>query len=127
MAEMVPGVRPGAPFVADLKVTSSTEPYDFSVHAWKMLWHAQLAWYVDGIVANGGRCDQALLIGVESNPPHNVTVLLVPPDLIKDGRKSIALWSEKLRACDASGVFPGYVQRGQVMCRPSWVGDDESA
>lgn len=125
MAEMVPGIRPGDSFVADMKITSSTEPYDLSVHAWKMLWHSQLAWYVDGIAANGGRCDQALIIAAESSEPHNVTVLLVPPDLLEEGRKSIALWAEKLRACDKTGRFPGYTQRGEVMIRPSWAGGDE--
>lgn len=126
MSDLIPGIRAGAPFVCDLKVTSSTEPYDFSVQAWKMLWHAQLAWYLDGITANRGACDQAILIGVEASPPHNVTVLLVPPDLIEDGRRSLSLWAEKLRTCDASGQFPGYVQRGQVMVRPSWVAEPDS-
>lgn len=126
MAEMVPGVVPGNTFVADLKITSSTEPYDFSVHAWKSMWHAQLSWYVDGIEAGGGRADHQLLIGVEPNPPHNVTVLLVPPDLIEDGRRSIALWAEKLRACDRTGLFPGYTQRGEVMVRPNWLTSEDS-
>lgn len=110
----------GDTFEADLKITSTTQPDDLAKHAWRMLWHAQRAFYKDGIEANGGRVDHSLLIGVESSPPHVVTVLRVDDDAIDAGRRSCCLWAERVRACEASGRWPGYVTRAELMSIPSW-------
>lgn len=107
-------------FEADLKITASTQPDDLARHAWKMLWHCQRAFYRDGIEAGGGKVDHSILIGVESSAPHVVTVLRVGDDAIEAGRRSVCLWAERLRACEAAGRWPGYVSRAETMGVPSW-------
>lgn len=70
--------------------------------------------------------DEFRIIAVEATPPHCVTVLRVPERMLEEGRKSIRHWVEKLRACDASGEWPGYVQSEVEMQMPSWVTREET-
>lgn len=116
--------RPGRPWIWDLKITTSTQPEEFSRHAWRMHWHCQGAWYLDGAIADGYPPDTGFgLIGVEATPPHCVTILELPDDVIDHGRKQVRLWAEKLRGCDESGHWPGYVQSVQTMTVPEWLED----
>jgi hypothetical protein len=112
--------------IHDLKITSSADPDELSRHTWRMLWHVQGAWYVDGARAMGLDVDEFRIIAVEATPPHCVTVLRVPERMLEEGRKSIRHWVEKLRACDASGEWPGYVQSEVEMQMPSWVTREET-
>lgn len=116
--------RGRAPFVADMKTTASTDPETFSRHAWKMMWHAQGAWLLDGARAMGLDVQDFYLIGVESSPPHNVTVLQVPTAILDMGRRSIVKWAERHRACEASGTWPQYVQSVVEMTVPPWVEEE---
>lgn len=99
-----------APYIGDLKVTRSAAPHDLARQAWSQLWHAQGAWYLDGAEALGWRVPDFVLIAVESTPPHCVTVARVPAQLLELGRRSLVLWTETHRACEAAGEWPGYVQ-----------------
>jgi hypothetical protein len=112
--------RAGDTFEADLKITADTEPHALGKHAWRMLWHCQRAFYKDGIESNGGHVDHSILIAVESSPPNVVTVLRVDDEAIDHGRRSICLWAERLRACEASGRWPGYVRRAEALSVPEW-------
>lgn len=111
----------GKEYIADLKITSDTEPDALSRHAWNMLWHVQGAWYLDGARALAIRARRFVLICAEANPPHNVTVLEVPDALIENGRKSLTHWTERHRACEAAGTWPGYVQAPVEMAIPEWM------
>lgn len=97
--------------LAELKLTRTAKPWRWQKHAEAMLYHAQLAFYEEACVANcidvsGG----VFVIGAEYRPPFNVTVLKLTPGTLEKGRKCVALWLEKLRICEESEHFPGYVQ-----------------
>lgn len=92
-------------FIADTKLTNCTEPLQFARHARKQLWPQQLVCYAEALVK---KPRELVLIGVESTPPHVVTVLTLTPAMIDRAYQSLVLWTEKLRACDASGRWPGY-------------------
>jgi len=109
-------------YILDLKVTASTQPEDFQRHAFKMQWHAQAAWYLDGAKALAIDVRDFYLIGVEANPPHCVTVLHVTQEALDMGRKEIALWTEKLKACEAADAWPGYAQDVLQLEVPAWSG-----
>jgi hypothetical protein len=117
--------------VIDMKVTADVEPEALSRHAWRSLWHAQMAWYQDGLNWIHGTIDlapRARIIAVRSSAPHLVTVLPVSARSLDIGRKSIALWSEKLRACEAADQWPGYVQGlAPELEPPSWENHEEKA
>lgn len=105
--------------LVDLKVTATAEPWALSRHAYDRMWHAQLAWYLEAV--GGDDTWQCFLICVENTQPHCVTCLCVPSPILTDGRKSITLWAEKLRACHESGRWPGYTDAPVEMVRPAWI------
>lgn len=109
--------------LADLKVTASAEPSKLMRHAYERMWHAQIAWYLDAVATDGEW--SAYLLCVEATPPYCVTVLYVPPEILEDGRKSIILWAERLRACEDSGRWPGYTDSVVEMTRPAWIDETE--
>lgn len=129
----IPGERGGIDilgpdFIADVKLTNCTEPIQFARHARRQLWPQQLVWYRDGVqVTRGKRIDKLLLIGVESKPPHVVTVLQLTPAMIERAEQSLVLWVEKLRACHASDRWPGYSDAVQPCDVDAWDTADEEA
>ena len=108
-------------YIADLKVTSCTEPEQFSRHALNQFWHAQLAWYRWGARSLGVPIDSCRLIGVESAPPHNVTVLRLPDSWLARGERLIVAWAERHRACELADAWPGYVQEEIDAIEPAWM------
>ena len=101
----------GAGFIVDLKVTATTEPERWKWHARRMLYLAQLAFYREGCRQMGIDTSKGLfLCGVEAAAPHPVTVLRLSERALAEGEKCIHLWLEQLRACEASGKWPGYCQ-----------------
>ena len=116
----------GEPFLADMKVTQSTEPSEFARHAWKMLWHCQGAAYLDACEALAIPAKRFYLIGVEASSGV-VTVLPVSPAAIEAGRKSLHRWAEMLRQCEREDRWPGYVDgMAEPMDVPEWERDDEA-
>ena len=121
------------------------DPEGLAKHAWRQHWHAQLAWLVDGWnaailcgyveMADAVPVEHAGLICVEASEPHCVTVMRATPEALDHGRRSIRMWSERLRACEdeaercaQSGiayVWPGYVQTIAEMGVPAWLTDEE--
>lgn len=128
----------GMPYILDLKATASAEPSELAKHAWRMLWHCQGAWYVDGAEAMGlpfGRgtvrnvggesveepvCDFIILAAEVGS--GCVTAMPVSATALDHGRRSITMWAERLRACDKTGHFPGYVdgRMAEEMTVPEW-------
>jgi PDDEXK-like domain of unknown function (DUF3799) len=100
----------GANFVADVKTTRYAEPEFFKREALRRAYHSQMSWYFDGARANGHTITNAYILGVETGPPHAVTVLRLTMRAEEEGRKLLRLWVERVATCEASGQWPGYVQ-----------------
>lgn len=97
--------------VVELKTTKDARPEHFSRDARWRGYHAQLAWYLDGLVASGyGTASKAYIIAVESSPPYPVTVLQLTDRAISEGRRLCRLWLEQLLACEASNIWPAYCE-----------------
>jgi hypothetical protein len=104
-------------------VTATTEPEAFSRHVLNMCWHAQLAWYRIGARAAGIDVQSCKLIGVEAQPPHNVTVLRIPERWLIAGEQLCTAWAERHRACEAADAWPGYVQCEVDAIEPAWMAE----
>jgi hypothetical protein len=111
--------------MVDLKITSTVKPDELMRHAFRMFWHCQAAWYVDGARAAGMPCDTFALICASANAPHLVTVLELGEDVLQMGRKMIRLWVEKLKSCEATDEWPGYVQTRIPLSPPEWMLEEE--
>ena len=97
----------GDTFVTELKTTSSAEPYQFIRGALRLCYHAQLAWYLDGV----GMSDKpAHIVAVEVAPPFAVSVFTLTPRALEAGRKLYRLWLERLLVCESANEWPSYCQ-----------------
>jgi hypothetical protein len=110
----------------DVKIVGvDCDPVGIVKHAWRQWWHAQGAWLVDGWNAvDNGRAVTVTSFGLicaEAVQPHCVTVLRLTPAAIDHGRRSVRLWLERLKACEASDSWPGYVQSEAEMDVPEWI------
>lgn len=119
--------------LADLKATESTHPETWQKHAFKMLYHCQVAWYRRGALANGIDCSRGLyLLGVETKPPYEVVELELTEEMIDLADRTLTLWLEKLRgyvlACPEPRKvkdWPGYAQSSVPWEVASWQRDDD--
>ena len=103
-----PDVR-GADFVTELKTAATSDPSRFVWHARRMHYHAQLRFEEYGCRANGYGVLDHWIVCVESDAPHPVTVFHLEPEAREEGEKLLTLWAERLKNCEASQVYPPYV------------------
>lgn len=116
----------GNGYLLDLKFTSCTEPDNFSRHAIKNNWHAQLAFYEEAANSRGLATGRGLLlIGVEPEPPYAVTVMRLTEAVADHGRRLCAKWLERLAVCRAEDHWPAYAQRVVDLEAPPWWQEDE--
>lgn len=93
-------------FVTELKTGETSDPALFRYKVIRFSYHAQLAWYDEGI---GGRRDR-YIVAVENKPPYVTTVFRMTESSILAGQKLVRLWWERLMACEAANEWPGYCQ-----------------
>jgi hypothetical protein len=95
--------------LTDYKTTSDASPERFPWTALRLHYHAQLAWYRDGLEAAGMPVPRELaIIAQEVKPPYVVTVFPLTTDAEIFGRKCWRLWFERFLVCEQSGEWPGY-------------------
>lgn len=104
-----PDVR-GPDFLTELKTSASSDPTKFLWHARRMHYHAQLRFQEFGCEKMHIHVRDHWIVCVESEAPHPVTVFHVEPEALEEGEKLLMLWAERLRNCEASNSFPGYVE-----------------
>ncbi len=59
--------------------------------------------------------------------PYAVTVMKLTEATIAQGKKSIAIWTEKLRTCRENDHWPSYTQTVVDYELPPWMGEDAIA
>jgi hypothetical protein len=102
-------VGPGR--LIDLKTARTTEPDRFTRQATWMSYHAQLAWYQDGLhLAGKQRPDECYIVAVESSEPYAVTVLRLTERALEQGRRLNSLWWNRLMVCEEANSWPPYAQ-----------------
>jgi hypothetical protein len=117
------------PTVWDLKGTTSVDAAIFGATAARNLYHAQLAFYVMGLRANGIEAG-AGLIAVEISPPYDVAVFRLDDDTLWAGEQLCREMLALVAAGRFSGKWPGKYQEEQVLRLPSWAfpaADDDFA
>jgi hypothetical protein len=102
-----PDVR-GDGFLTELKTSKTSDPVQFVWHAKRMHYHAQMRFQQYGCAATGHAVRDHWIVCVESEAPHPVTVFRVEPEALLEGEKLLTLWAERLKNCEASGVYPAY-------------------
>lgn len=108
--------------LVDVKSTMTADPRRW-LGRWgelrKRAYHAQLAWYLDGVVAAG--CEppkRVCIVAVETKAPHPVTVFDLEPCELEAGRRLYRAWVEELRVCLDADHWPGYAERPVIVTAP---------
>lgn len=108
-------LTPAAPgrrrFIVDLKTARSSEPDAFGRAAADYGYAISAAQYVDGAIACGLADDPAyLLVVVEKDEPHVVSVFQVDDDLLQLGRALLREATRVYAECTATDTWPGYLR-----------------
>ncbi len=98
--------------VVDLKKTRCGSPEKFRWDAKRMGYHAQLAWYRNGLLEAGKLTGDpgCYIVTVETEEPCVVTCYELKKKDIELGDRTWRLWFERLMVCEQSDSFPGYAQ-----------------
>lgn len=109
--------------LSDLKTTRSIEPRAFAASAVRLGYHAQLAFYADGLLANGiALSELPVIIAVENEPPYDVAVYQFELADLAAGRRVYRECLDRLAWCRANDQWPG-VTGGQRLSigLPQWA------
>ena len=108
--------------IVDLKTTRDLQIF-VRRDAAQMLYHGQLAWYLDGAIA-AGACSPdaaAYVVAVETTDPYDVACFRLGEQSLDAGR---ALWRRLLDewvTCRDAGVWLGQYPSETVLEMPSWA------
>ncbi len=117
-------IPPGS--LGDLKTTTTCFPEALQRQCFKMGYHAQLAFYRRGAIANGIDVSKGLfLLCVETKPPYEVVDLELTEGLVDLAERTVSLYLEKLAVYVESRQFPGYSQSPIPWDVPAWMRSDD--
>lgn len=124
-------LKPGA--VVDLKSTRRETIKEFAMDAARNLYHAQLAWYVDGAIAAGrlpADGAKAFCIAVSTAEPYDVAAFELSDVSLNAGRIVVRDLIKKYQQCLAADIWPGIAPDPVVLDLPAWApgmqGSEES-
>lgn len=115
--------------LSDLKTSRSVEPRWFASNAVRLQYHGQIAYYADGLAANGiALTEPPAFIVVENVEPHDVVVLNLSEADIAAGRTLYRRCLERLAWCREHDRWPG-VSGGERLAfpMPGWAAEPEQA
>lgn len=111
----------GGPALVGLKTARDVRPIGFGNQAARLGYHLHWAFYHDGWVKLTGETPRLIEIVVESAPPYDVVVYLIPAEVVEAGRDEYERMIALLNNCEATGEWPGTAAGEQVLSLPSWV------
>jgi len=111
--------------LADLKSTIDSGPIEFSSSVHRYGYLGQLAHYLAGAIAADIGVDPLIppaILAVESQPPHDVVVYRIGPDLMRIGEEMRMSYLIQLAACRQAGSWPGHCSEGEIdLTLPAWA------
>lgn len=113
--------------LSDLKTTRSIEPRLFAAQAASLGYHAQIAYYADGLAANGiALVEPPAFVVVENVAPYDVAVLEIDDATLTAGRRVYRACLDRLAECRATDSWPGVAEgRRQRIALPAWAAAPE--
>ena len=106
--------------ILDLKTCENAKRGPFERHASDYGYWMQLAFYADGLRANGVRPLVPRIIAVEKDPPYEVAVHKIGEAGLDLGRRQYAEALALLARCERSGEWPGYQGEYEIN-PPAWA------
>lgn len=109
--------------LVDLKSSAAIDPFSFGRLAARLGYHAQLAFYLDGLVANGVVIQpEPILIAVEMAIPFDVVPYELSLPVMEAGRREYRRLLLQVAECEARGEWPGRSPASLVQLEiPDWA------
>lgn len=118
--------------VADLKTTENADEQAWIREVIKYQYHAQAAFYLDGLETLEPRGDRKFIwIAIEKKPPYACAVYQPDAATLQKGRAMYRSYLAQYGVCREAGVWPGYAPGIQPLLLPDWAlrweqGEDEA-
>jgi hypothetical protein len=115
--------------LADLKTTRDIRPRPFMLTAYQFGYHFSMAFYLDGLRANGIDVDRAILLAVETGAPHDCAPYELDDEWLELGRAEYQEALCTLAECRRTNRWPGMVPDARFLQFPKWAvptDDDET-
>jgi hypothetical protein len=113
--------------IVELKTAADVSPAKFQSAYARMMYHAQAAFYCDGLEAITGRPAYHKCVSVESKEPHDVVVYDVIGDPLEVGREIYRDLLRRLVECRKTNEWLGHGAGAEVSLRlPAWAVPDEA-
>lgn len=111
--------------LVELKSSADVVPRRFASTAARLGYHAQMAFYEDGLRATGRDLpDSPILITVQQDPPYDVVVYDVPNDVVDQGRRVYRKLLRTLAECLETDTWPGIAGEELTYWLPAWADED---
>lgn len=110
--------------LVDLKTTRRETIREFTADAARMLYHGQLAWYMDGAIAAGRLPKDAGLpyvVAVSTAEPYDVAAFQLSEISLEAGRILVRDLVKKYQQCVAADLWPGVAPDLAVLDLPAWA------
>lgn len=113
--------------LVELKSTHSVIPRKFATLAAQLGYQCQLAFYLDGLRANGfAASEDPVLVVCQSEEPHDVVTYFVPEDVIDVGRVEYRRLLRRLKECQERDEWPGVADKAELtLTLPAWAYDSD--
>lgn len=105
----------------DLKTTVSADPREFARSVAKFGYHAQAAWYLDGLAAHGVDDARFLFVCVEKSAPYPVSVVELDADAIAEGYRVNRAAIDLYNRCMTADEWPSYGDYIHEISLPQWA------
>lgn len=115
--------------VLDIKSARDAGELEFGRAVFKLTYHVQAAFYLDGLNAIAPADRRFLFIAIEKERPFCVAVYELDDESIAQGRATVRRYLNTYAECMATGIWPGYPSGVTPLSLPSWAtegGSDET-
>lgn len=107
--------------IIDLKSTRNAEPSAFARDAIRLGYHRKAAWYIDAVKQVYGKPACFVMIAVESEPPHGVSVHDFADEALRCGAAEMDAAFGRYALCLRNGSFVGYPECVNTIDAPAWL------
>lgn len=119
----------GVTFLIDVKTSADIEMRRFGNIAVRFGYHAQLAFYLRGLRANGALAvsSEARILAVEAEAPHDAGVFVVDDDTLYAGDAEVSALLARVKVCRETDAWPGQYEGETPLEMPRWWYAEEEA
>lgn len=107
-------------YLLDLKTCADCSPTGFGNASARYMYHAQMAWYRQGVYKATGEWLDAIIVAIENKAPFECAVYRLSEEALEYGWQECEELMQKLTHCRELDHWQGAVQGVQVLDLPGW-------